>query len=157
MPLNLELVPGNTPVLFGNTLGLKSFRMPGHLVTEGKLLDEETPTDDKKLVLLDARNLYETRIGKFHMPSVETLDPSIRQYCPGGIWCEMASAYVRSKGAGFENVFQLYGGIQRYLEQYPDGGFFKGKNFDFDHRLRKLSMFVSYARNIVRVSFTSIH
>lgn len=29
---------------------------------------------------------------------------------------------------------QLYGGIQRYLEQFPDGGFFAGKNFVFDHR-----------------------
>ncbi|VFQ84905.1 unnamed protein product [Cuscuta campestris] len=47
----------------------------------------------------------------------------------------MASAYIKSKGAGFENDFQLYGWIQRYLEQYPDGGFFQGKNFVFDHRL----------------------
>ncbi|GLT88434.1 hypothetical protein SLE2022_064610 [Rubroshorea leprosula] len=113
--------------------------------------------DDKQLVLLDARNLYETRIGKFHVPHVEMLDPGIRQYsdlpswiddnaeqlkgknvlmyCTGGIRCEMASAYIRSKGAGFENVFQLFGGIQRYLDQYPDGGFFKGKNFVFDHRI----------------------
>ncbi|KAK1364180.1 Rhodanese-like domain-containing protein 6 [Heracleum sosnowskyi] len=120
----------------------------------GQLVEENNP---KKLILLDARNLYETRIGKFHTPTVETLDPEIRQYsdlpswidnnseklkgncvlmyCTGGIRCEMASAYVRSKGAGFENVFQLYGGIQRYLEQYPDGGFFKGKNFVFDHRV----------------------
>ncbi|KAL1341394.1 hypothetical protein HN51_027865 [Arachis hypogaea] len=109
------------------------------------------------LVLLDARNLYETRIGKFHAPNVETLDPQVRQYsdlsswiddnseqlkgkhvlmyCTGGIRCEMASAYIKSKGAGFENVFQLFGGIQRYLEQFPDGGFFKGKNFVFDHRI----------------------
>ncbi|MCH88118.1 rhodanese-like domain-containing protein 6, partial [Trifolium medium] len=56
-------------------------------------------------------------------------------YCTGGIRCEMASAYIRSKGAGFENVFQLFGGIQRYLEQFPDGGYFKGKNFVFDHRV----------------------
>lgn len=120
----------------------------------GQHKEKDTP---KKLVLLDARNLYETRIGKFHTPNVETLDPAIRQYsdlpswidnnseklrgncilmyCTGGIRCEMASAYVRSKGAGFENVFQLYGGIQRYLEQFPDGGFFKGKNFVFDHRV----------------------
>jgi hypothetical protein len=28
----------------------------------------------------------------------------------------------------------LYGGIQRYLEQFPDGGYFDGKNFVFDHR-----------------------
>ncbi|KAG4918525.1 hypothetical protein JHK82_055964 [Glycine max] len=116
--------------------------------------NRESPEND--LVLLDARNLYETRIGKFHVPNIETLDPQVRQYsdlsswiddngerlkgknilmyCTGGIRCEMASAYIRSKGAGFENVFQLFGGIQRYLEQFPDGGFFKGKNFVFDHR-----------------------
>ncbi|GMH10417.1 hypothetical protein Nepgr_012258 [Nepenthes gracilis] len=123
----------------------------------GKLLEKESGTDGKKLVLLDARNLYETRIGKFEAPNVQTLDPSIRQYsdlptwinenveqlrgncvlmyCTGGIRCEMASAYIRSKGIGFGNVFQLYGGIQRYMEQYPAGGFFKGKNFVFDHRI----------------------
>ncbi|KAJ4773127.1 rhodanese-like domain protein [Rhynchospora pubera] len=111
----------------------------------------------KEIVLLDARNVYETRIGKFQVPNVETLDPETRQYsdlpswidnhsnqlegksifmyCTGGIRCEMASAYIRTKGAGFEDVFQLYGGIQRYLEQFPDGGFFKGKNFVFDHRI----------------------
>ncbi|KAK8651573.1 hypothetical protein V6N13_141172 [Hibiscus sabdariffa] len=127
------------------------------LQSAGQLLKNGTPTDDKQLVLLDARNLYETRIGKFHAPSVETIDPGIRQYsdlpswiddnseqlrgkhvlmyCTGGIRCEVASAYIRSKGAGFENVFQLYGGIQRYLEQFPDGGFFRGKNFVFDHRI----------------------
>ncbi|XP_030959772.1 rhodanese-like domain-containing protein 6 [Quercus lobata] len=123
----------------------------------GPLLEKDSPTCNEDLVLLDARNLYETRIGKFHVPNVETLDPGIRQYsdlpswiddkseqlkgkrvlmyCTGGIRCEMASAYIRSKGAGFENVLQLYGGIQRYLEQFPDGGFFKGKNFVFDHRI----------------------
>ncbi|XWS58078.1 hypothetical protein CRYUN_Cryun08bG0004200 [Craigia yunnanensis] len=163
-----------------------------------KLTENGRCTDDKQLVLLDARNLYETRIGKFHASSVETLDPGIRQYsdlpswiddnseqlrgkrvlisfmpvnhclwiqillnkssttlfcslyfymifflvgglcywyCTGGIRCEMASAYIRSKGAGFENVFQLFGGIQCYLEQFPDGGFFRGKNFVFDHRI----------------------
>lgn len=122
----------------------------------GNILERDGD-DDKKVVLLDARNLYETRIGKFETPNVETLDPEVRQYsdlhswiddnseqlrgnrilmyCTGGIRCEMASAYIRSKGDGFENVFQLYGGIQRYLEQFPDGGFFEGKNFVFDHRV----------------------
>lgn len=127
------------------------------LQNAGHIMDKEGPVNDKQFVLLDARNLYETRIGKFHRPNVETLDPGIRQYsdlptwidknsehlqgrnvlmyCTGGIRCEMASAYIRSKGAGFENVFQLFGGIQRYLEKFPDGGFFKGKNFVFDHRI----------------------
>ncbi|KAF0887567.1 hypothetical protein E2562_002288 [Oryza meyeriana var. granulata] len=123
----------------------------------GTALDSEAPAEKNEVVVLDARNVYETRIGKFHVPNVVTLDPEIRQYsdlplwidehaeklrgksilmyCTGGIRCEMASAYIRSKGEGFENVFQLYGGIQRYLEQFPDGGYFEGKNFVFDHRL----------------------
>ncbi|KAI4304247.1 hypothetical protein MLD38_039788 [Melastoma candidum] len=127
------------------------------LIQSACKLPSEGSENPGGVVLLDARNLYETRIGKFQVPGVETLDPEIRQYsdlhdwidsnseqlegkhilmyCTGGIRCEMASAYIRGKGAGFENVFQLYGGIQRYLEQYPDGGFFKGKNFVFDHRI----------------------
>ncbi|KAJ6816580.1 rhodanese-like domain-containing protein 6 isoform X2 [Iris pallida] len=123
----------------------------------GGTLDSQASTQQGQVLLLDARNVYETRIGKFQNQNVETLDPEIRQYsdlpawiddhseqlhgkhvlmyCTGGIRCEMASAYIRSKGSGYENVFQLYGGIQRYLEQFPNGGFFKGKNFVFDHRV----------------------
>lgn len=29
------------------------------------------------------------------------------RYCTGGIRCEMASAYIRTKGAEFKNVFQV--------------------------------------------------
>nr|CAD1816874.1 unnamed protein product [Ananas comosus var. bracteatus] len=123
----------------------------------GASLDSEDSLLKNQVVLLDARNVYETRIGKFQTPNAKTLDPEIRQYsdlplwidehseqlrgksilmyCTGGIRCEMASSYIRSKGEGFENVFQLFGGIQRYLEQFPDGGYFKGKNFVFDHRI----------------------
>ncbi|XP_021772439.1 rhodanese-like domain-containing protein 6 [Chenopodium quinoa] len=146
-----------TPSISNAGRHLSALEFHSVLQNSGELLKEESPIDFKKLVLLDARNLYETRIGKFESPEVETLDPVTRQYsdlpawidsnadklrgncvlmyCTGGIRCEMASAYIRSKGAGFENVFQLYGGIQRYLEQFPDGGFFKGKNFVYDPRI----------------------
>ncbi|KAF9620921.1 hypothetical protein IFM89_015318 [Coptis chinensis] len=129
-------------------------------------VENDVPTNRSRVLLLDARNVYETRIGKFQTPNVETLDPKIRQYsdlstwidchserlqgtkvlmyCTGGIRCEMASAYIRSKGAGFENVYQLFGGIQRYMEQFPDGGFFKGKNFVFDHRKQLLLNFADF-------------
>ncbi|KAJ8572782.1 hypothetical protein K7X08_009293 [Anisodus acutangulus] len=139
----------------GRHLSASEFHSVLHNV--GNCEDKLIPSSNKGTVLIDARNLYETRIGKFYPSHVETLDPEIRQYsdlpswidnnsemlrgnnilmyCTGGIRCEMASAYIRSKGAGFENVFQLYGGIQRYLEQFPDGGFFRGKNFVFDHRV----------------------
>lgn len=57
----------------------------------------------------------------------------IYMYCTGGIRCEKASAYLVAKG--YENVFQLQGGIHRYLETFPDGGLFRGKNFVFDTRV----------------------
>ncbi|CAM8899728.1 unnamed protein product [Rhodiola kirilowii] len=139
----------------GKHLSAHEFHSVLHNAVESS--EAESPDLQKEIVLLDARNLYETRIGKFDTPNVETVDPEIRQYsdlptwidqnceklkgrhvlmyCTGGIRCEMASAYIKSKGAGFENVYQLYGGIQRYLEQFPYGGFFKGKNFVFDHRI----------------------
>ncbi|XP_059440033.1 rhodanese-like domain-containing protein 6 isoform X2 [Corylus avellana] len=100
---------------------------------QGQFSEKDSPAYNGGLVLLDARNLYETRIGKFNAPNVETLDPGIRQYsdlpswiddnseqlkgkrvlmyCTGGIRCEMASAYIRSKGSGFENVFQIEGAL----------------------------------------------
>lgn len=51
------------------------------------------------------------------------------QYCTGGVRCERASAYLREKGPAFSDVYQLAGGIQRYLEEFPDGGLFAGKLF----------------------------
>ena len=40
-------------------------------------------------------------------------------YCTGGVRCEKASAYLRSRGVG--DVQQLDGGIHRFLEAFPDG------------------------------------
>jgi len=63
----------------------------------GKLVDKESLADDKGLVLLDARNLYETRIGKFDMPNVDTLDPGIRQYSDLPSWIDDNSEQLRGK------------------------------------------------------------
>uniref|UniRef100_A0A0D3HVR3 Rhodanese domain-containing protein n=1 Tax=Oryza barthii TaxID=65489 RepID=A0A0D3HVR3_9ORYZ len=145
------------PILRFSGLKLSTECLRWGFVIAGATSDSEATVEKSEVVVLDARNIYETRIGKFRVPNVETLDPEIRQYsdlplwidehaeklrgksimmyCTGGIRCEMASAYIRSKGEGFENVFQLYGGIQRYLERFPDGGYFEGKNFVFDHRI----------------------
>eukprot|EP00062_Callorhinchus_milii_P013781 gi/632962252/ref/XP_007897204.1/ PREDICTED: thiosulfate sulfurtransferase/rhodanese-like domain-containing protein 2 [Callorhinchus milii] len=105
---------------------------------------------DKKTILLDCRNFYESKIGNFQ----HSLAPNIRKfsyfpdyvdrnleffrgkqilmYCTGGIRCERGSAYLRSKGVCKE-VYQLKGGIHKYLEQFPSG-FYKGKLFVFDDR-----------------------
>jgi len=112
----------------------------------------------KDFVLIDVRNFYESRIGAFKSSNVPTLDPHTRQfsefarvmgqepvleelkskkgvlmYCTGGVRCERASQYLRSKGVN--NLFQLAGGIHSYQEAFPDGGYFKGKNFVYDPRL----------------------
>jgi len=108
----------------------------------------ENPAD---LVILDARNDYEWAIGRFKnaiTPNIENfrdlpqyLDQNIEQfkdkqvlmYCTGGIRCERASAYLNEKNVA-KKVYQMEGGIHRYVEQYPDG-FFRGKNYVFDGRV----------------------
>jgi hypothetical protein len=123
-----------------------------------------SPLSAPPVVMIDARNLYETRIGHFSVetPSgtLQPMDPASRQfsdfaryidskvddlngrqvlmYCTGGVRCERASAYVRyalGRVGGSADVYQLSGGIHAYMEEYPEGGYFKGKNFVFDPRI----------------------
>jgi len=54
-------------------------------------------------------------------------------YCTGGIRCERASAYLKQQGV--EKVYQLEDGICKYMESYPGGGLWRGKNFVFDRRV----------------------
>ena len=56
-------------------------------------------------------------------------------YCTGGVRCERASAYLnKTMGDELEGVYQLQGGIERYLQAFPDGGYWTGRNFVFDKR-----------------------
>jgi UPF0176 protein len=62
-------------------------------------------------------------------------DKKLVMYCTGGIRCEKASAYFKHKG--FEQVYQLEGGIIEYARQVEAQGLdnkFRGKNFVFDDR-----------------------
>ncbi|GAX74875.1 hypothetical protein CEUSTIGMA_g2321.t1 [Chlamydomonas eustigma] len=130
------------------------------VTTHGKELGrdfQEGVDAHKETVIIDVRNMYETQIGHFHVEGIPLLDPRTRcfsdlpawldkqeeklrgkrimMYCTGGVRCERASAYLKEKGAGFQDVYQLEGGIQRYLEAYGERGFFKGKNFVYDDRI----------------------
>lgn len=105
-------------------------------------------------IVVDMRNHYESEVGHFEhaiTPEVATFreelpwvaehlaghkDKNILMYCTGGIRCEKASAYMKYRG--FENVFQLEGGIIEYARQVREKGLenrFLGKNFVFDERL----------------------
>ena len=107
---------------------------------------------DEKTLLLDVRNDYEWEIGHFEgaeLPELETFrqfpqyarelrqsrDPKetkIMMYCTGGIRCELYSALLKKEG--FENVYQLDGGVINYgLEEGHD--LWRGKLFVFDDRL----------------------
>jgi UPF0176 protein len=109
---------------------------------------------DPDTLLVDMRNHYESEIGHFEgaiTPDVDTFrqslpliekdleahksDKKLVMYCTGGIRCEKASAYFKHKG--FEEVYQLEGGIIEYARQVEALGLenkFRGKNFVFDER-----------------------
>jgi len=62
-------------------------------------------------------------------------DKTVLMYCTGGIRCERASSYLKERmGDEVNGVYQLRGGVERYLKAFPDGGLWRGKNFVFDKR-----------------------
>ena len=100
------------------------------------------------------RNHYEHEVGHFKgaiRPDVETFreslpiveeilvenkDKEIVMYCTGGIRCEKATAYFKYRG--FDNIYQLDGGVIEYTRQASNQSLdnhFIGKNFVFDDRL----------------------
>ncbi len=109
--------------------------------------------DDADVVLLDVRSRYEHEVGRFkgaitlpienfrELPAhadelaalrAQTAGKRIVTYCTGGVKCEKASAWLLDQG--FENVYQLHGGIIKYgLE--TGGEDFEGKCYVFDDRL----------------------
>eukprot|EP00611_Tribonema_gayanum_P027665 TRINITY_DN690_c0_g2_i3.p1 TRINITY_DN690_c0_g2~~TRINITY_DN690_c0_g2_i3.p1 ORF type:complete len:429 (-),score=124.25 TRINITY_DN690_c0_g2_i3:505-1791(-) len=59
---------------------------------------------------------------------------NVMMYCTGGVRCERATALLRQLDVDVKDVYQLKGGIHRYLEEFRDGGFWAGKNYVFDKR-----------------------
>ena len=113
-----------------------------------------TLTDRPETTVVDMRNHYESEVGYFEKaicPDVETFrqslpivtkmladkkDQPVVMYCTGGIRCEKASAYLKAQG--FQNVYQLDGGIIEYAREVEQQGLrnkFLGKNFVFDERM----------------------
>src|SRR5690606_25306030 len=103
----------------------------------------------RDFTLLDTRNWYETELGAFEgaiIPNIKqisqlpdfvrqsniTPDKPVLMYCTGGIRCEKAATMLRR--LGFPEIYQLKGGILRYLERFPHRNF-KGDCFVFDHRV----------------------
>lgn len=120
-----------------------------HLTPEQ--VHELIATRGKDIIILDTRNDYEFAVGKFEnaeLPPIKTFrefpdyvdknlenykDKEVLMYCTGGVRCERATAYLVQKNIAKE-VYQIKGGIQRYIEAFPNG-YFRGKNYVFDARV----------------------
>ena len=108
--------------------------------------------NDSETIVLDTRNEYEFEMGSFRgavNPKIDSfsqlpayveknLNPhkhkKIAIFCTGGIRCEKFAPFL--KDSGFAEVFQLEGGILRYLEEIPAGeSLWEGECFVFDERI----------------------
>ncbi len=103
----------------------------------------------KKTLLIDARKPFEHKVGTFkgsinpetnnfrEFPNyLKKLDKNqnIAMFCTGGIRCEKASVYLEKKG--FNNVYQLKGGIINYLKKIKKNkSLWKGECYVFDNRI----------------------
>lgn len=107
---------------------------------------------DPETFVLDTRNRYEYATGTFEnavnpdtakfseLPAyvAENLDPDkhkrVAMFCTGGIRCEKFAPYM--KQLGFDEVYQLEGGILKYLETVPESeSLWRGECFVFDERI----------------------
>ena len=124
-------------------------RSAGHRVPPGAW---NALISDPDVLLVDTRNDYEVAIGSFQgalNPATERfrdfpdyvhrhLDPArhtkVAMFCTGGIRCEKASAHLLDQG--FQEVYQLEGGILAYLESIPEAqSLWNGECFVFDDRV----------------------
>jgi UPF0176 protein len=107
---------------------------------------------DPDVVVIDTRNDYEVAVGTFEgardpktasfsafaayarQTLAEDRKRRIAMFCTGGIRCEKASAFLLAEG--FEEVYQLKGGILNYLEKVsPEDSLWRGECFVFDERV----------------------
>jgi len=105
---------------------------------------------NEEFYIVDARNVYESDVGAFNgaiLPEIQNfreLPDSVASlselrhkkvvtYCTGGIRCEKASSLLKNKG--FQDVYQLEGGIVSYLMQFPNSNF-QGSCYVFDDRMQ---------------------
>jgi len=120
--------------------------------THAKPADWNRIISDENTLLLDTRNDYEVELGTFKgaiNPNIEkfsdlpkfvaeNLNPEkhkrVAMFCTGGIRCEKFAPLM--KEMGFAEVFQLEGGILKYLEETPETeSLWEGECFVFDDRI----------------------
>lgn len=116
-----------------------------------------------EVVFFDGRNGFEAEIGRFKnaiVPDVQTThdfiaeidsgkydhlkDVPVVTYCTGGVRCEILSSVMLSRG--FNEVYQIDGGIVRYGEAFGNSGLWEGSLYVFDKR-----MVIDFEKNPVEI------
>lgn len=104
------------------------------------------------VVFFDGRNAFEARVGRFKgavVTEAQTTPDFVAElesgkydhlkskpvitYCTGGIRCEVLSVLMKNRG--FQDVYQIDGGIVRYGETFKNDGLWEGSLYVFDGRL----------------------
>ena len=106
--------------------------------------------EGRKFVLLDTRNRFEFNYGTFvgaidlNIEKFRDLPDAVQQqraalanlpivtFCTGGIRCEKAAPLLQKMG--FQDVYQLDGGILKYFEEQGQAHY-RGSCFVFDERI----------------------
>lgn len=106
----------------------------------------------EEVIFYDGRNAYEASIGRFKNSVIADVKTTrdfkrdiehgeiakykhrpIVTYCTGGIRCEILTSLMKNRG--YEEVYQMDGGVVKYGEAYKDDGYWKGKLYVFDSRM----------------------
>lgn len=130
------------------------------------------------ILVIDARNIYEISLGTFpgsinpqtkyfsdfkkyvHTNLLRQRTQKIGMFCTGGIRCEKASSYLLS--LGFKEVYQLEGGVLKYLEEIdPNESLWEGACFVFDDRVSVIHGLIRGAHRLcgcgIPISINSNH
>jgi len=112
-------------------------------------LDQGHDDAGKPVVMVDTRNDFEVDVGTFtgtvdyrikkftEFPEViaahkdDFAGKTVVTFCTGGIRCEKAAIHMQN--IGYDNVYQLEGGILKYFEEVG-GDHYTGDCFVFDYR-----------------------
>jgi len=134
-------------------LGVDGVNAVGHIGLQVSPAQWRTLLDDPNVVIVDNRNHFEVRLGRFRnavdpqvnnfrdfpayieaqLPTWHAEGKQVAMYCTGGIRCEKTSAWLQERGVA---VLQLEGGILNYFAQMPDAERdWDGECFVFDNRI----------------------
>ncbi|MCE9530375.1 MAG: pseudouridine synthase [Planctomycetes bacterium] len=147
-PFARMLVKIKKEIIAFGIAGIDPARRPSPKLSATELkqwLDEGRP-----VTLLDTRNNYEVKLGTFanaipigvdhfrefpeavsRLPAEMKTHPIV-MFCTGGIRCEKAGPFMEREG--FEQIYQLDGGILKYFEECGNAHY-QGECFVFDQRV----------------------